>query len=256
MAPREGNPPPRLWELPAGLMNSIGLPNKGLSRFLDEDLAELAALSVPLIVNVMGFSREEVAELVREISERETVDALELNVSCPNVKTGLVMGADPPELEALLRLVRPLTEKPLIVKLSPNAGDVVAVARAAEEAGADALSLINTLRGMALRPGTAEPWLGAGTGGVSGPGVRPMALAQVAAVADAVDIPVVGMGGVACGQDALDLLRVGARLVAVGTESFRDPAAGLRISCELAELLANTEVGLAANHLSASPGAA
>jgi dihydroorotate dehydrogenase (NAD+) catalytic subunit len=242
LAPRAGNPPPRLWELPSGLMNSIGLPNKGLARFLEEDLSELAVLPVPLIVNVMGFSRDEVAVLVSAFAEREEVAALELNVSCPNVKTGLVMGADPHELEALLQRVRPASAKPLIVKLSPNAGDVVAVARAAEAAGADAVSLINTLRGMALNPGTAEPWLGAGTGGVSGPGVRPIALAQVGAVAEAVDIPVVGMGGVARGQDALELLQVGATLVAVGTESFRDPTAALRINSELAELFANSTV--------------
>jgi dihydroorotate dehydrogenase (NAD+) catalytic subunit len=244
LAPRGGNPPPRLWELPSGLMNSIGLPNKGLARFLEEDLAELAALPVPLIVNVMGFSREEVAELVAGCSQRDQIAGLELNVSCPNVKTGLVMGADPHELDALLERVRPMTSKPLIVKLSPNAGDVVGVARAAEGAGADAVSLINTLRGMALDPRTAEPWLGAGTGGVSGPGVRTIALAQVAAVAQRVDIPVVGMGGVARGQDALDLLSVGATLVAVGTENFRDPAAGFRVKSELAKLFAKCGVSL------------
>ncbi len=242
LAPRGGNPPPRLWELSSGLMNSIGLPNKGLRQFLAGDLPRLADLPVPLIVNVMGFSAEEMAELVEVCSEQGEVAALELNVSCPNVKTGLVMGADPHELDALLSRVRPRSTKPLIVKLSPNAGDVVAVARAAQEAGADAVSLINTLRGMALHPNTAGPWLGAGTGGVSGPGVRTIALAQVAAVADALDIPVVGMGGVASGQDALDLLGVGATLVAVGTENFRDPAAGRRIASELAELLAKSAI--------------
>jgi dihydroorotate dehydrogenase (NAD+) catalytic subunit len=133
-----------------------------------------------------------------------------------------------------------VTGKPLIAKLSPNAGDVVTVARAAEEAGADALSLINTLRGMAFAPGTGQPWLGGRTGGVSGPAVRAVALAQVEAVAHAVQVPVVGMGGVARGRDALDLISAGATLVAVGTESFRDPAAGLRISSELQPLLANS----------------
>jgi dihydroorotate dehydrogenase (NAD+) catalytic subunit len=240
--PREGNPPPRLWELPSGLMNSIGLPNKGMHRFLEEDLVKLAALPVPLIVNVMGFSREEVARVVLAFSERPEVAALELNVSCPNVETGMIMGADPDELRALVMRVRPLTEKPVIVKLSPNAGDVVAVARAARDAGADALSLINTLRGLALDPVSGRPWLGGRAGGVSGPAVRAIALAQVESVAATVDIPVVGMGGVACGQDALDLLRAGAALVAVGTENFRDPAAGLRISAELEQLLANSAV--------------
>ncbi len=242
VAPREGNPPPRLWELPAGLMNSIGLPNKGLERFLAEDLPELAALPVPLIINVMGFSREEVGALVETFGERAEVAALELNVSCPNVETGLVMGADPWELSALLEHVRPLTAKPLIVKLTPNASDVPAVARAAEAAGADALSLINTLRGMALDPDSGEPWLGGTTGGVSGPAIRAIALAQVHSVADAVEIPVVGMGGVQRGRDALDLIRAGATLVAVGTESFRDPAAALRIAAELDALLAGSGV--------------
>jgi dihydroorotate dehydrogenase (NAD+) catalytic subunit len=242
LAPRQGNPPPRLWELAGGLMNSIGLPNKGLERFLEEDLPGLAELPVPLIVNVMGFSREEVGVLVEAVGARQEVAALELNVSCPNVETGLVMGADPWELAALLEHVRPLTSRPLIVKLTPNATDVPAVARAAEAAGASALSLINTLRGMALDPRTGEPWLGGGTGGVSGPAVRAIALAQVQSVAQVVDVPVVGMGGVQRGQDALDLMRAGASLVAVGTESFRDPAAALRIAAELGQLLANSAV--------------
>ena len=216
LEPRQGNPPPRLWEL--------------------------AELPVPLIVNVMGFSRDEVAGLVHAFAERDEVSALELNVSCPNVETGMVMGADPDETARLVNRVRPLTAKPLIVKLTPNATDVPAVARAAQEAGADAVSLINTLRGMALHPRTGEPWLGGGTGGVSGPAVRPIALAQVHAVARVLDIPIVGMGGVQRGADALDLIRAGATLVAVGTESFRDPAAGGRIAEEVVELLANSAV--------------
>jgi dihydroorotate dehydrogenase (NAD+) catalytic subunit len=231
--PRQGNPPPRLWELPAGMINSIGLPNKGLDGFLTGDLPALAAFPVPLIVNVMGFTREEVGRLVRAFGEREEVAALELNVSCPNVETGLEMGADPGELGALLERVRPLTDKPLIVKLTPNTSDVSAVARAAEQGGADAVSLINTLRGMALDPRSGEPWLGGGTGGVSGAAVRAIALAQVAAVRAATRIPIVGIGGVERGRDALDLLRAGADVVGVGTESFRDPTAGLRIAAEL-----------------------
>jgi dihydroorotate dehydrogenase (NAD+) catalytic subunit len=236
LEPRQGNPPPRLWELPGGMMNSIGLPNKGLAGYLDRDLPELARLPVPLIVNVMGFSRAEVGELVRVFAERDEVAALELNVSCPNVETGMIMGADPRETAALLDHVRPLTAKPLIVKLTPNASDPAAVARAAESAGADAVSLINTLRGMALDPRTGEPWLGGITGGVSGPAVRAVAMAQVHAVSSAVEIGVVGMGGVSTGADARDLILAGADLVAVGTESFRDPAAGSRVARELSEL--------------------
>jgi dihydroorotate dehydrogenase (NAD+) catalytic subunit len=240
LAPRQGNPPPRLWEVPAGLMNSIGLPNKGLDGYLAHDLPELARLPVPLIVNVMGFSRDEVATLVSAFAARDEVAALELNVSCPNVETGLVMGADPDEVAQLMRAVRSLTDKPLIVKLTPNASDVPAVALAAEQEGASAVSLINTIRGMALHPVTGEPWLGGKSGGVSGPAVRAIALAQVHAVCASVQIPVVAMGGVTCGRDALDLIRAGASLVAVGTESFRDPAAGRRIAAELAALGPNS----------------
>jgi len=234
VAPRQGNPPPRLWELPAGLMNSIGLPNKGLEGYLALDLPELAALPVPLIVNVMGFSRDEVATLVSAFAGRDEVAALELNVSCPNVETGMVMGADPGEIGRLMSAVRPLTDKPLIVKLTPNASDVPAVALAAEREGADAVSLINTIRGMALDPRTGEPWLGGTTGGVSGSAVRAIALAQVRSVSDAVDIPIIGMGGVSRGRHAGELIAAGATLVAVGTESFRDPSAGARIASELA----------------------
>ncbi len=245
--PRQGNPPPRLWEVAGGMINSIGLPNKGLQGYLAEDVPKLARLPVPLIVNVMGFSREEVAELVGAFAERDEVAGLELNVSCPNVETGMVMGADPRELTALLERVRPITDKPLIVKLTPNASDVAAVARAAERAGASAVSLINTIRGMALHPRTGEPWLGGVTGGLSGPAVRAVALAQVRAVAGAVSIPVVGMGGVQSGRDARDLMRVGADIVAVGTESFRDPAAAARIAAELHELRADVENSHAGN---------
>jgi dihydroorotate dehydrogenase (NAD+) catalytic subunit len=241
LEPRQGNPPPRLWETAGGMINSIGLPNKGLGGYLDEDLPRLATLPVPLIANVMGFSRDEVADLVAAFARRDEVAALELNVSCPNVETGLVMGADPRELARLLERVRPITDKPLIVKLTPNVADVAAVARAAEEGGASALSLINTIRGLALDPRSGEPWLGGITGGLSGPAIRAVALAQVRAVASAVTIPVIGMGGIQSGRDARDLMRAGAEVVAVGTENFRDPAAGSRVATELCELLAGED---------------
>jgi dihydroorotate dehydrogenase (NAD+) catalytic subunit len=233
LEPRQGNAPPRLWELAGGMINSIGLPNKGLDGYLREDLPRLAELPVPLVVNVMGSRREDVARLVAAFAERDEVSALELNVSCPNVKTGLIMGADPVELAGLLDAVRPHTGKPLIVKLTPNCASPADVAAAAEQHGADAVSLINTLRGMAMdphRPG--EPWLGGGTGGVSGPAVRAIALSQVREVRSRVAIPIVGMGGVQSGRHANDLRRAGADLVAVGTESFRDPLAGARIAAE------------------------
>jgi dihydroorotate dehydrogenase (NAD+) catalytic subunit len=233
LEPRQGNPPPRLWELAGGMINSIGLPNKGLEGYLRDDLPPLAELPVPLFVNVMGSRREDVARLVSAFAERDEVSALELNVSCPNVKTGLIMGADPVELAGLLDAVRPCTDKPLIVKLTPNCASPADVAAAAEQHGADAVSLINTLRGMAMdphRPG--EPWLGGGTGGVSGPAVRAIALSQVREVRARVAVPIVGMGGVQSGRHANDLRQAGADLVAVGTESFRDPLAGARIAAE------------------------
>jgi dihydroorotate dehydrogenase (NAD+) catalytic subunit len=243
VAPRQGNPPPRLWELPAGMINSIGLPNKGLEGYLADDLPELARLPVPLIVNVMGFTREQVATLVSAFGDRGEVAGLELNVSCPNVETGMIMGADPQETAALLDAVRPLTTKPVIVKLTPNCTSPADVAAAAEAHGADAVSLVNTIRGMAFHPRRPrEPWLGGGTGGVSGPAVRAIALAQVAEVRARVAIPIVGMGGVQNGRHAHDLLQAGADVVAVGTESFRDPMAGARVAAELAEIPANSGI--------------
>ena len=237
---RPGNPPPRLWEAPAGLINSIGLPNRGLQGYLSCDLPELSTLPVPLITNVMGSTIDEFMQLAEACQAHEPICAIELNVSCPNVKTGLDIGADPVQLGRLVAAVRPRTSKPVIVKLTPNCADVVACANAAADAGADAVSLINTLRAMALAPAgpherraAARPWLGGRTGGLSGAAVRPVALAQVAAVAGSVSLPVVGMGGVQSASHARDLLDVGARLVAVGTESFRDPAAGSRIAREL-----------------------
>lgn len=267
LEPRPGNPPPRLWEAPAGLINSIGLPNKGLAGYLAQELPALARLladahgpgrPAPLITNVMGSTAQEIATLLAACDERPEIAALELNVSCPNVKTGLDIGADPRALHEVLGEVRPATSKPLIVKLTPNTADVAACARAAQDGGADAVSLINTLRAMALTPATTvahpphlphtqhpphtphprrssaparrEPWLGGRTGGLSGPAIRAVALAQIAAVADAVTIPVIGMGGVQTAAHARDVLDAGATLVAVGTESFRDPAAGARIA--------------------------
>jgi dihydroorotate dehydrogenase (NAD+) catalytic subunit len=258
LRPRNGNPPPRLWEAAGGLINSIGLPNKGLHDYLAEDLPRLVGLStrvpaeagerlpVPLITNVMGSSAEEFTALVSACEQRAEIAALELNVSCPNVETGLDIGADPDQLRAVVSACRASTVKPLIVKLTPNTADVPACAHAAQEGGADAVSLINTLRAMALAPGAgvdvrrprsaggaAPRWLGGGTGGLSGPAIRAVALAQVAAVAERVSIPVVGMGGVQRAAHARDLLDAGAALVAVGTETFRDPATAARIAGEL-----------------------
>ena len=240
--PRIGNPPPRLAEAPAGMINSIGLPNKGLAGFLLEDLPRLGILPAPVIVSVMAPSREGFAGLVGPVSARDEVAALELNVSCPNVESGLIVGQRPDETSALLEAVRPLTEKPLVVKLTPNVADPGAIARAAEEGGADAVSLINTLSATATDPATLAPLVGAGRGGLSGPAVRAYALRQVAEVAAAVAIPVIGMGGIETGADALAFLAAGASAIAVGTASFRDPLAAERIRAELAAEL--TKLGL------------
>jgi dihydroorotate dehydrogenase (NAD+) catalytic subunit len=236
--PRAGNPPPRLWETPSGLINSIGLPNKGLDGFLSSDLPQLAELPVPLIVSVMGTSHDEFARLVDGAGGRDAVAALELNVSCPNVKSGLIVGESPEEARSLLRRLRPLTEKPLLVKLTPNVANPVPIAEAAVAGGADAISLINTLRAVAFDPERNDRWLGGGTGGLSGPAVRAIALAQIHAVASAVRVPVAAMGGISNGRDAAEMIRAGAKIVAVGTESFRDPAAGSRIAAELSGELA------------------
>jgi len=231
--PRAGNEPRRIWETPAGMINSIGLPNKGLEGFLAHDLPQLAELPVPLIVSVMATNREEFSRLVREVGARDEVAGIELNVSCPNVHSGLIVGENPDETEALLEALRPLTEKPLIVKLTPNVASPEAVAVAAEEGGADAVSLINTMKASAIDPVTRQPALAAGHGGLSGPAVRPIALQQVRAVRAAVELPIVGMGGISNGADAAEFIAAGANLVAVGTESFRDPRAGRRIANEL-----------------------
>ncbi len=244
LEPRAGNPAPRLWEAAAGLVNSIGLPNKGLDGYLESDLPRLCELTaaadagagpgVPLITNVMGASAEDIRRLLEACEQRDEIAAIELNVSCPNVETGLDIGADPRQLQAVVSAVRGASAKPLIVKLTPNTADVARCAQAAEAGGADAVSLINTLRAMALAPRGSRPWLGGATGGLSGPAIRTVALAQVAAVAARVQIPVVGMGGVQSAAHARELIDVGATLVAVGTESFRDPAAGARIASGLA----------------------
>jgi dihydroorotate dehydrogenase (NAD+) catalytic subunit len=240
LEPRAGNPPPRLWETASGLINSIGLPNKGLAGFLQLDFPFLARLPVPLIVSVMGFDHDQLAQLVTAVAERDETEAIELNFSCPNVETGLIMGADPGEIAAAMEVLRQLTDKPLIAKLTPTAHDQAAVARAAEQAGADALALINTLPGMALDPASGRPWLGAGRGGQSGPALRAVAMNQVREVATATPLPIIGMGGIASGKNAYDFVQAGATCVAVGTESFRDPAAGLRIRTELVALLETT----------------
>jgi dihydroorotate dehydrogenase (NAD+) catalytic subunit len=225
--PREGNPPVRIAETDVGMLNSIGLANPGIERFLQSHLPRLAELGVPLWVSVGGFSPEDYALCCSLLDGRDEVETIELNLSCPNVAA--------PEGDAIeiVSAARAATGKPLYAKLSPALPDVPAVARAAVGAGANGLSLINTIRGLALDGRTLEPTLSMVVGGLSGPALRPVALAAVFACRQAVDVPIVGMGGVSHGRHVLELVAAGATAVAVGTALFSDPTAPTRIRAEL-----------------------
>jgi len=226
---RGGNPPPRVVETPAGMLNAIGLQNVGLEVFLQENLPYLRQFTPPLIVNIAGGTIEEFAELASRLSKVEGIAGIELNVSCPNVADGLVFGTDAPLLSSLVSRVRKATHLPLMVKLSPNVTDICLMARSAEEAGADALSLINTLLGMAINTETRRPKLANVTGGLSGPAIKPVALRMVYQVAKAVRIPIIGMGGIMSAEDALEFIIAGARAIAIGTANFVDPASCLQV---------------------------
>jgi dihydroorotate dehydrogenase (NAD+) catalytic subunit len=226
--PREGNPPPRIAETEHGMLNSIGLQNPGSDVFLAEHLPRLAALGVPIWVSVGGFGAEDYARVCARIDGCDEVAAVELNLSCPNVDEAAETAAE------LVAAARRVTTKPLYAKLSPATWDVADTARAVAAAGADGLSLVNTIRGLALEPGTRRPKLALGPGGYSGPALRPIALACVHACASAVDLPIVGMGGITSGRDALEFAAAGASAVALGTILFADPLAPGRIREELA----------------------
>jgi dihydroorotate dehydrogenase (NAD+) catalytic subunit len=225
--PREGNPPVRIAETDHGMLNSIGLQGPGIDAFASEHLPRLAALGVELWVSVGGFSAGDFATCCERLEGDERVSTIELNLSCPNVE-------EAPETAAqLVSAAREVTRKPLYAKLSPAQWDVAAAARAVVDAGADGLSLVNTIRGLALDPVTLRPRLARALGGYSGPALKPIALACVHTCAEAVDVPIVGMGGVTTGLDALELVAVGATDVALGTVLFSDPAAPGRIRTEL-----------------------
>ncbi len=224
MEPREGNAPPRVRETPAGMLNAIGLQNPGARAFLDEKLPELREFGVPVIVNISGRSTEEFVALATMLSVAG-VDALEVNVSCPNVaQEGMYFGVDCEMTGELTAAVAGATDLPVIVKLSPNVTDITQIALAAEEAGADALSLINTLVGMSIDVEARRPHLGNITGGLSGPAVRPVAVHMVWQVARAVELPLIGMGGIMSAGDALEFILAGATAVGVGTANFVEPA--------------------------------
>lgn len=228
--PRSGNPPPRLVETPCGVLNAIGLQNMGITAFLKQCLPRVRELGIRAIANISGNNEDEYVELCRILQQQEGILAVELNVSCPNVREGgIAFGQDARVLSRLVGRCRPVLHKPLIVKLSPNVTDIRILAQAAAEAGADALSLINTLLGMAVDIETRRPLLANTTGGLSGPAIKPVALRMVHQVASSVTLPIIGMGGICTWQDAVEFLLAGAHAVAVGTATMVDPAAAVKI---------------------------
>ncbi len=230
LKPREGNPPPRIVETPAGILNAIGLQNVGIEVFLKEKMSYLRQFDTAIIVNIAGERIEEYIKLAEILDEVEGIAGLELNISCPNVKKGgSAFGANPEVTYEVVSRVRRVTHLPLIVKLSPNVGDIASIAHRAEEAGADVLSLINTLLGMAIDIEARRPILANITGGLSGPAIKPIALRMVWQVAKAVKIPVVGMGGITTVEDALEFIIAGARAVAIGTANFIEPRTCINI---------------------------
>ena len=231
---RLGNPQYRIAETPAGILNSIGLENPGAAEVARKYGKAWGALGVPVIVNVAGYSVEDYVAVVRAMTGTPGVVAWELNVSCPNVEGGMLFGCDPFLAAEVTRAVKAETDLPVIVKLTPNAPDVVAVARAVEEAGADALTAINTVLGMRIDVAKRRPVLGARSGGLSGPAIRPIAVHLTYQVAQAVSIPIIGAGGITSAQDALEFLMAGASAVQVGTATFADPEASLKVLAGLA----------------------
>ncbi len=232
--PREGNSPPRIVETPAGMLNAIGLQNPGLEAFLARELPRLRACRAAVIVNIAGESEEEYVTLARELSAVPGILALEMNLSCPNVKQGgIQFGTSVTTIGRVVEKVRRVSDLPLIVKLSPNVTDIVELARAAESGGADILSLVNTLKGMVIDIAARRPFLGNITGGLSGPAIRPVAVRMVYEVYRAVKLPLIGMGGIMHVNDALQFIMAGARAVAVGTANFVEPCTIPRLIADI-----------------------
>lgn len=241
--PMDGNKPPRVWEAEGGMMNSIGLQNIGVRAFVAEKLPALRRFDTAIFANVFGYAIEDYLEVVRVLDDHEGLAGYELNVSCPNTKHGgIFFSSDPALLGEIVGAIRAVTKRPLLVKLSPNVASIEPLARAAERAGADAISLINTVMGLAIDARARKPRLGAGFGGLSGPAVKPVALRLVYQAAQAVEIPVVGLGGIASGEDAAEFIVAGASAVEVGTATFWDPRAPLRIAKELDAFLKKEKI--------------
>ncbi|MDD5475123.1 MAG: dihydroorotate dehydrogenase [Syntrophales bacterium] len=244
LLPREGNRPPRIMETSAGMLNAIGLENVGVDVFLTGKMAYLRTLDTNVIVNIFGEKTEDYAEVAKKLSGIEGIAGLEVNISCPNVKKGgIAFGADPETAREITIAVKESTDLPVIVKLTPNVTDISIIARRVEEAGADAISLINTLRGMSVDVTTRKPRLGNVTGGLSGPAIKPVALRMVWEAAQTVSIPLIGIGGIMNYIDALEFLIVGARAVQVGTANFINPAVTIDIIDGIGDYLAAEGIG-------------
>lgn len=244
LKPIKGNPPPRIWETPSGMLNAIGLENPGVDVFLDEKLPYLRDFDTAVIVNVFGYSLEEYIGVVEKLDGAAGIAGLEVNISCPNVKAGgIVFGTNLEAAFELLSAVRKATKLPVIAKLSPNVADITEFARAARDAGCDGLSLINTLLGMAIDVRCRRPRLANCTGGLSGPAIRPVAVRMVWQVARAVRLPIIGMGGIVTGEDALEFILAGASAIAVGTANFMNPRATLEVLSGIEALMAEQGVG-------------
>jgi dihydroorotate dehydrogenase (NAD+) catalytic subunit len=238
-----GNPPPRLWETTEGMINSVGLQNVGVRAFVAGKLPLLRRFKTPVFANVFGYAVEDYCEVVRVLEDAGGVAAYELNVSCPNTKCGgMQFGSDPAMLASVVEAARKLARRPVIVKLSPNVDRIEPLAQAAEAAGADAISLVNTFVALSIDPVSRMPRIGNGMGGLSGPAIKPIAVRMVAQAAHAVQIPVIGMGGIATGEDAAEFLVAGASAVEVGTATFWDPRATVRVARELERFLARERV--------------
>ena len=230
LEPSRGNPPPRIVETPCGMLNAIGLENVGLAAFVKEKLPFLRRLDTPIFVNVYGKSTKEYAELAARLEDIDGVSGIEVNISCPNVKSGgMAFGAYPESAAEVVRAIRKQTTKPMMVKLSPNVTDITEIAKSVEGEGADSISLINTITGMAIDIETRRPKLANITGGLSGPAIKPVALRMVWQVAQTVNIPVVGIGGIMTAKDALEFLIAGAVAVQIGTANFINPHATMDI---------------------------
>jgi dihydroorotate dehydrogenase (NAD+) catalytic subunit len=239
---RHGNPPHRIAETASGMLNSVGLQNPGVDAFIKDELPWLAAKGTAIIANVAGAAAMEYAEVARRLGDT-AVDIVELNISCPNVKEGgIQFGTSPSCAASVVAAVRKTCRKPLMVKLSPNVSDIAAIAKAVEEAGADTISLINTLSGMAIDTSTRKPVLANVTGGLSGPAIKPVALRMVYEVSRTVKLPVVGMGGIMTGEDAAQFMMAGASAVMIGTANIVDPISGPRILAEFEEFIADNDI--------------